>query len=253
MLLDMLAKSIMLNDNECHEQNGKSITLPLKCQCGFTSKLSNQITRSSTYVHQLELRFRSFMEISRANEAKYTPKRPWFINSAHLGTSFPYQGKTLLLENKQKQSMSRQSALPGGSKQVSLFRSGTSSINSSLNGDDEDADSDEDDVNEDNLTLNLNTANNSFNNGSIEEMNGGGKTSLEGYLESMKNLPSEGSDDDDKDQDCDDDDFDGTPGEDDSHRGLHAVSPSLKGFYFLILIRSIFSFSYLYHRPGQTN
>lgn len=253
VLLDMLAKSIMLNDGEGGNSDpaGKSVTIPLKCQCGFNSKLSNQITRSSTYVHQLELRFRSLMEVSRANESKYTPKRPWFINAAHLGSPLAPMmqgqsqqgGKSSLLDKKSvaaaAQQLARQSASNAvmAAKQMSLFRSGNSSINSSMNGDDEDVDSDEDDVNNDrHLTGNLNVASFSTN-GSLEEAmnvgsNGGGasgagKTILEGYLESMKSHlpPSEdGSDDEDKDpdQDCDDD-FDGTAGEDDPHRGLHAV------------------------------
>lgn len=258
VLLDMLAKSIMLNDGEggSSDPSSKSVTIPLKCQCGFNSKLSNQITRSSTYVHQLELRFRSLMEVSRANESKYTPKRPWFINAAHLGSPLapmmqgqgqgqPQQGgKSSLLDKKSvaaaaQQFAARQSASNAAmaAKQMSLFRSGNSSINSSINGDDEDVDSDEDDVNNDrHLTGNLNVASFSTN-GSLEEAmnvgsNGGasgaGKTILEGYLESMKaHLPppsEDGSDDEDKDldQDCDDD-FDGTAGEDDPHRGLHAV------------------------------
>lgn len=251
VLLDMLAKSITLNDtnsdyNAAAGGDPKSVTLPLKCHCGFNSKLSNQITRSSTYVHQLELRFRSLMEASRATEAKYTPKRPHFINSA----SQAFAGAKpvgSLLEKKAHlsssglslQTSSRQSAsslAAAGQKAVSLHfagRSGASSINSSLNGADddeeEDADSEGDDVNEDEHHLpgnGLNMAN--FNGAAVgsslvEEMNGGGaggKTILEGYLESMKShMPTEdGSEDEDArkmmlDQmagGANDDDLDGT-------------------------------------------
>lgn len=211
VLLDVLAKSILLGEKEPYDPNCKSVTLPLKCSCGFTSKLSNQITRSSTYVHQLELRYRSLMETSRANESKYTPKRPWFINANSL-TPSTFPNKSSLLDKKPM--LPRQS----NGKQVSLFRSGTSSINSSLNGDDDEVDSDEDDVNDDNLTGNLNN----FNNGSFEELNGGGKTILEGYLESMKNEPIDDGYDDDEKHDADDEDIDGI-GEDLSLRGLHAV------------------------------
>lgn len=223
VLLDMLAKSITLNETNTDYNSTavdpKSVTLPLKCHCGFNSKLSNQITRSSTYVHQLELRFRSLMEASRATEAKYTPKRPHFINSASQAFGGAKVGSLLdkkahLSAGLNLQQSSRQSP-SAGQKPVSLpftGRSGASSINSSLNGgdDEEDADSEGDDANEDdhNVPSNgLNIAN--FNSAAVgsslvEEMNGsgaGGKTILEGYLESMKShMPSvnaDGSEDED--------------------------------------------------------
>lgn len=219
VLLDMLAKSITLNETNTDYNSTavdpKSVTLPLKCHCGFNSKLSNQITRSSTYVHQLELRFRSLMEASRATEAKYTPKRPHFINSASQAFGGAKVGS--LLDKKAAhfssdlslQQSSRQSP-SAGQKPVPLpftGRSGASSINSSLNGgdDEEDADSEGDDANEDEHNVpgnGLNMAN--FNGAAIvEEINGGtgGKTILEGYLESMKShMPSvnaDGSEDED--------------------------------------------------------
>lgn len=216
VLLDVLSKSILYTDNDSSgEASHKGVVLPLKCQCGLNSKICNQVTRSSTYVHQLELRFHTLMESTKsAPEIKYTPKRPWYISPAlpYLPSLSFVQGKTSLLDKKKMTSR-----LPGAEKPVSIF-SGNSSINSSVNGDEDDVDSDEDDVNDDNLSENLHS---NFGNGSVEEMNGGGKTILEGYLESMKNVPSEeGSDDDDKDQvDDEDDDIDAN-GDDDPNRGL---------------------------------
>lgn len=80
VLLDTLTKAILQSSGE-DVNNEKGVVLPVKCQCGFTSELSKQITRTSTYVHQLELRFRALLE-KTSHESKYTPRRPWFITAA---------------------------------------------------------------------------------------------------------------------------------------------------------------------------
>lgn len=202
VLLDILTKSITWNNNFDEEQDDllhRGIVLPNKCKCGYTSELSNHITRSSTYVHQLELKYRALVETGKiaADPNRYTPKRPTFINAAHA--SYPIgTGRTSLLEKKKKPRILMDK------QPISIF-SGNSSINSSLNDEDEDIDSeDANDVNEENIVANLNAP--IYLNGSLDENgNNGGKTILEGYLESMKNPPSdEGSEEDGKEEEADD-------------------------------------------------
>lgn len=215
VLLDVLSKSILCNDNDSNtDATLKGVVLPLKCQCGFNSKICNQVTRSSTYVHQLELRFHSLMESAKSGpEIKYTPKRPWFINSALPFMPFN-TGKSSLLDKKKVPTR-----LTGAEKPIMLF-SGNSSINSSVNGDEDD--SDEDDVNDDNLSEKLHA---SYGNG-LEELNGGGKTILEGYLESLKNHPGseDGSDDEKEQGEDEDDEINGNNNEDDPNRGKFSSS-----------------------------
>lgn len=156
VLLDCLTKSFLFNADNTevnnniesnYANNDKSIILPIKCQCGFTSDLSKQITLSSTYVHQLELKYRALMETAKNDPNRYTPKRPWFISSM---ATIPSQLSSLssnksvsIFEKKKK---SRSSRIPINSfaiqdnKPFKLF-SGNSSINSSLN-DEEDDDGD---------------------------------------------------------------------------------------------------------------
>lgn len=255
VLLDVLIKSMKMNDNHNEDTNNndnnnndttihKGIVLPVKCQCGYTSELSKQITRTSTYVHQLELKFRAFLESMKATSSstesnRYTPKRPWFIDSSVLTSSYPLGSictagvggggggptKVSLLDKK----IFRMSA---NDKPISLF-SGNSSMNSSLNDDDDDDDDDDDidsdvggdvddnvndnDNDEDNLLENLNNNNNLlFTNGAnpiVDEIigsniiGGGGKTILEGYLKKMNEMTKIHIDD------CSDDDN----GDDDHH------------------------------------
>lgn len=198
VLLDILTKSMLLNDNYDEEQDNllhRAVVLPNKCKCGYTSELSNQIIRSSTYVHQLELKYRALVETSKvpAEPNRYTPKRPTFINAQYPGGN----SRSSLLEKKKKSRMHSMDK-----PQISIF-SGNSSINSSLNDEEEDIDSD--DVNEENIVANLNAP--IYMNGSLDESgNNGGKTILEGYLESMKNPPSdEGSEEDGKEEEEADD------------------------------------------------
>ena len=124
VLLDVLSNTILLADNEPGEAGNRCAILPLKCACGLTSRLSNQITRSSTYVHQLELRFRSLTETPRATETKYTPKRPWFISSTPLNAPLPFPmstsskssllDKKLLLSRQQQQQLQQPQPNLGG-------------------------------------------------------------------------------------------------------------------------------------------
>lgn len=234
VLLDVLTKSILAtnqnngNADETLDGSHKSVVLPVKCQCGYTSELSKQITRASTYVHQLELKFWPLFEsaVKSSDPNRNGPKRPWFINSQSQSASQHDSAtvtspKVSLLEksstSSSKKSMNRMSATDKQSLMqqlqqqplISLF-SGNSSMNSSVNGDEElgavsDEDEDEDDVNDKNQIHNLSNqtqignsnhmySNGIGNNSSLEEMllanvgasNVSGKTILEGYLESMK-------------------------------------------------------------------
>lgn len=173
VLLDVLARSFKAAGSEVSSPQQQSqqehpqehgFTLPLQCKCGLNSKLSTQITRCSAYVHQLELRFCSLIDLSRRGEMKYTPKRPNFVNAvspfgigamsqlladnptvamaAVAASTFPQNGATSILANKglsgnrisneKKTSSSKQQLMQILAKQPSMQQSTNRSQQSSM-------------------------------------------------------------------------------------------------------------------------
>lgn len=243
VLLDVLAKSIMSSDENPQESmaNKKGALLPLKCHCGFNSKLSNQITRTSTYVHQLELRLHSLVDSSRNSvESKYTPKRPWFVNSAAAAStpfpSFPKLARSSLLDKKS-------TALPrmsmNGKQNIPSMHSGSSNP-SSANGDEDDADSDDD-----NMPINMN--NNEFNGQFEQSIPGNRKTILEGYLESMRSNGKMNLNNNNRLDEFESDSEERPPGDDDEYD--HEETPFTpeipNGKFGSILLCSVLNLSFL--------